>query len=210
MNADIKSSEQAVYSGDMICGASFAFRFIKRAGDIFMSLAGLILLLPLMLVTALCVKLYDGGKVIYSQERLTKGGKSFMCYKFRSMCEDAESDGVARISMYGDTRVTPVGRIIRKYHIDELPQLINILKGEMSVVGPRPERPELAAQIEKDLPEFRQRLCVKAGLTGYAQVKGRYTTLPSEKLRMDMIYINNMSAGLDIKLILLTVVELFK
>jgi len=148
--------------------------------------------------------------VLYRQPRLTKNGKVFHVLKFRSMRVDAEKDGVARLSTGDkDDRITPVGRIIRKVRIDELPQLLNILGGSMSVVGPRPERPEIAEQYEKELPEFRLRLQVKAGLTGYAQVYGKYNTTPYDKLQMDLMYIANPSFLEDLRIIFATVKILF-
>ena len=177
------------------------YLFVKRAFDVFASLLGLVLLSPLLLVTALAVKLSDGGPVFYKQVRLTKDGERFEIYKFRSMRVDAEKDGVARLSTgENDPRITPVGRLIRACRLDELPQLINILKGDMTIVGPRPERPEIAAEYEKQLPEFALRLQVKAGLTGYAQVYGKYNSSPYEKLEFDLMYINEMSILTDLEL----------
>lgn len=190
-------------------GLSAESLIIKRAFDLTLSLIGCIIASPIMLITALCIKLYDGGPVFYTQDRLTQGGKVFKVYKFRSMRTDAEKDGVARLAGENDDRITPVGKVIRKVRIDELPQLLNILKGDMSIVGPRPERPELAAENEKIMPEFRYRLKVKAGLTGYAQVLGKYNTTPYDKLRLDLMYIEQYSLLLDIKLILMTVKILF-
>ena len=129
--------------------------------------------------------------------------------KFRSMRVDAEKDGVARLATENDDRITPIGKIIRKIRFDELPQLINILRGDMTIVGPRPERPEIAEQYEKDIPSFGLRLQVKAGLTGYAQIYGRYNTEPLDKLKMDLIYINRMSVMEDLRLIFATVKILF-
>lgn len=185
------------------------YLFIKRAIDIVAALAGIVVLSPFMLVTAIAIKLYDRGPVLYKQTRLTKGHKEFKVLKFRSMRVDAEKDGVARLSTEHDDRITPIGKIIRKIRFDELPQLFNILKGDMTIVGPRPERPEIAKQYEKDIPSFGLRLQVKAGLTGYAQVYGRYNTEPYDKLKMDLIYINNMSLGEDLRLMFATVKILF-
>ena len=137
------------------------------------------------------------------------GGKEFYVYKFRSMIADAEKDGVARLAEANDDRVTPVGKVIRRFRIDEFPQLINILKGEMSLVGPRPERPELTDEYDKEMPEFKFRLKVKAGLTGYAQVMGKYDTTPYDKLKMDLMYIEKYSVLLDMKIILMTVKTMF-
>ncbi len=182
----------------------------KRIMDFVLSLVALIVLSPVFLVTALAIKKEDGGPVFYKQVRLTKNGEEFEILKFRSMRTDAEKDGVARLSTGDDDdRITKVGRIIRKCRLDELPQLINILKGEMSIVGPRAERPEIAKEYEEELPEFALRLQTKAGLTGYAQIYGKYNTTPYDKLLMDMMYISNPSIFEDIKLIFATVKILF-
>ncbi|MDE7278121.1 MAG: sugar transferase, partial [Oscillospiraceae bacterium] len=182
---------------------------VKRSADIIMSLIGIVVTSPVMLATAIAVKAYDGGPAIYKQIRVTKDGKKFNILKFRSMRTDAEKDGIARLSTENDDRITPVGKIIRACRIDELPQLFCILKGTMSIVGPRPERPEIIERYEKILPSFSLRLQVKAGLTGYAQVYGRYNTEPYDKLQMDLMYINNMSLSFDIGLIFATVKVLF-
>lgn len=145
-----------------------------------------------MLITAAAIKLCDHGPVLYKQVRLTKDSKEFKLLKFRSMVVNAESDGVARLASDGDKRVTPVGKFIRKVRLDELPQLFNIFKGDMSVVGPRPERPEISREYEKEMPEFAFRLKVKAGLTGNAQVVGKYNTTPYDKLKLDLMYIENI------------------
>ena len=189
--------------------ASLEYMIAKRLFDIAASLAALIVLSPVMLIIALAIKLGDGGPVFYKQTRCTKDGKLFGILKFRSMRVDAEKDGVARLASDNDDRITPVGKFIRACRIDELPQLINILKGDMSIVGPRPERPEIAAEYEKTLPAFQLRLQVKAGLTGYAQVYGRYNTEPYDKLQMDLIYINRMSFVEDLKIIFATIKILF-
>ena len=189
---------------------SLAFRVIKRLFDIVASSAALLVLSPVMLVTAIAIKDYDGGPIFFRQNRLTKDCRIFSMLKFRSMCVDAEKDGIARLSSGDqDPRITPVGRIIRKTRIDELPQLVNIIKGDMSIVGPRPERPEIAQQYEKELPEFALRLYVKAGLTGYAQVYGKYNTLPGDKLRMDLLYISKASVWKDLQIIFATIKILF-
>ena len=163
-----------------------------------------------MLLTALAVKLQDGGPALYKQKRLTIGGREFYVYKFRSMRVDAEKDGVARLASAGDSRITPVGSFIRKVRLDELPQLFNILKGDMSFIGPRPERPEIIRQYVEEMPEFVFRMRVKAGLAGYAQVYGKYNTTPYDKLKLDLSYIENYSVWLDIKLMLLTLKILIK
>lgn len=188
---------------------SLFYLTIKRVFDIVSSLLAILVLSPVMGAVALAVKLGDGGPVLYKQTRLTQDARAFEILKFRSMRTDAEGDGVARLAIENDDRVTPVGRVIRATRLDELPQLFNILKGEMSVVGPRPERPEISAAYEREMPEFRLRLQVKAGLTGLAQVYGRYNTEPSSKLKMDLMYINRMSAWEDLKIILATIKILF-
>lgn len=189
------------------CGRSnpsIIYVLVKRAFDIIASTAGILLFSPFMLIIALLIKLHDEGPVLYKQCRLTKDGKTFNILKFRSMRTDAEKDGVARLASENDNRITPVGKVIRTIRFDELPQLLNILKGDMSIVGPRPERPEIVAQYEEKFPEFHLRLQVKAGLTGYAQVNGKYNTTPYDKLQMDLIYIANQSLVEDIKLMLMT------
>ena len=186
--------------------ASPEYLLMKRIIDIVLSLIALIFLSPVLILTAAAVKLTDGGPVFYKQIRLTKDGKPFRIIKFRSMRVDAEKDGVARLSTGDqDERVTRVGRIIRKARIDELPQLLNILKGDLSICGPRPERPEIAAQYCEEMPEFALRLQAKAGLTGYAQVYGKYNTTPYDKLQMDLMYIAHPRIIEDIKIMLATV-----
>lgn len=186
------------------------YRVIKRMFDIVISACGLIVLSPIMLITAIAIKVYDKGPAFYRQTRLTRNEKEFRIIKFRSMRVDAEKDGVARLSKgENDDRITPIGRIIRTCRLDELPQLWNILIGDMSIVGPRPERPEIAEQYYKTMPEFNLRLQVKAGLTGYAQVYGKYNTDPYEKLEFDLLYINHMSVVTDLQLIFSTFGILF-
>ena len=191
------------------CNPSVWYLVVKRGMDIVLSLAALVILSPLMLVTAAAIKLYDGGPVFYKQIRLTKDRKEFYVYKFRSMRVDAEKDGVARLASQGDDRITPVGKVIRSLRIDELPQLLCILMGTMTIVGPRPERPEIAEQYEKEMPEFALRLQAKAGLTGYAQVYGKYNTSPYNKLQMDLQYIGSMGLVTDLKIIFATIKVLF-
>ncbi len=186
-------------------GLDFEQRILKRTFDIVFSLAALILLSPFMLITALAVKLYDGGDIFYKQKRLTIDGREFYIYKFRSMIADAEKSGTPQLASENDPRITPVGKFLRKVRLDELPQLLNILKGEMSVVGPRPERPELTELYKQEMPEFEFRLKVKAGLTGYAQVTGVYDTSPYDKLKMDLMYIENYSFRMDLQIILMTI-----
>lgn len=184
---------------------------IKRLFDIVSSAAAILVTSPLMIAVAIAIKIYDGGPVLYKQTRLTKDGRHFQVLKFRSMRTDAEKDGVARLSTgENDSRITPVGRLIRACRLDELPQLFNILGGSMSVVGPRPERPEIAEQYEKEMPEFKLRLQAKAGLTGYAQVYGKYNTIPYDKLQMDLMYISNPSFLEDLRIMFATVQILFQ
>ena len=189
---------------------SIWYLLYKRLGDIFVSSIALIILSPIMLVVAVIIKATDGGTVLYRQCRLTIDGKKFDVLKFRSMRMDAEKDGVARLSTgAADDRITPIGRFIRAVRIDELPQLINILKGDMSIVGPRPERPEIFEEYVKEMPEFALRLQTKAGLTGLAQVYGRYNTTPYDKLLMDLSYIANPSLARDFIICLATIKILF-
>ena len=182
---------------------------VKRSIDILASGLGLILASPFMLIVAAAIKLEDRGPIFFKQQRVTKGNEPFYVLKFRSMIVDAEKDGVARLATKGDSRITKVGKIIRMTRLDELPQLINILKGEMSLVGPRPERPEIMADYMKDWPEVEYRTKVKAGLTGLAQVKGKYNTTPQDKLLFDLLYIERYSLWLDVKLILMTLKIMF-
>lgn len=186
------------------------YLFIKRLLDIVISAVALVVLSPIFLITAIVIKATDHGPVFYKQIRLTKDGKEFGILKFRSMRVDAEKDGVARLSSGDhDDRITPVGKVIRACRIDELPQLLNILRGELSIVGPRPERPEIAAQYCEEMPEFSLRLQAKAGLTGYAQVYGKYNTTPYDKLTMDLMYIAHPSIVEDFKIMFATVKILF-
>ena len=190
-------------------GLSIDQRAAKRVMDMVISGIGIVITSPIMLIIALAVKLYDRGPVFYFQERLTVGGRSFMICKFRSMCVDSEKNG-ARLASKHDSRITPVGKVLRNLHLDELPQLFNVFKGDMSLVGPRPERKTIMCEYEKELPEFYYRLKVKAGLTGYAQVYGKYNTTPYDKLKLDLFYIENYSFLLDIKLIFMTVKIFFQ
>ena len=188
---------------------SITERIIKRTFDIFFSVFCLIILSPLMILISTAIFLYDRGPVFYRQTRYTKNGKTFKILKFRSMIPNAEKDGVARLAADNDSRITPVGKFIRATRLDELPQFFNILSGDMSFVGPRPERPEIADEYVKEVPEFMFRLKVKAGLTGYAQIFGKYNTTSYDKLKLDMIYVENCSILMDIKLMLLTLKVIF-
>lgn len=180
------------------------YEVIKRGLDIVGATVGVIPALVLITIFGLLVKIETPGKVFYSQERLGKNGKSFKLYKIRSMHSDAEKDG-AKWADQNDERVTKIGKIIRNTRIDELPQLLNILKGEMSIVGPRPEREIFTIQFEEEIPGFSQRLNVKPGLTGWAQVNGGYDISPREKLEYDLYYIKNRSLRLDFKILFKTV-----
>jgi len=185
-------------------GLTIEQRFFKRIFDIVFSIIGIILTSPVMLVSAILIKATSKGNVIFTQERVTNNNRVFDIYKFRTMYEGAEKDTGPVLSGVDDPRVTSVGRFLRKFRIDELPQLFNVLWGEMSIVGPRSERPYFVEQFIKDIPDYKYRNEVKAGITGYAQILGNYDTLPEDKLRYDLLYIKNYSLLLDIKLILQT------
>lgn len=190
-------------------GLSIGQKFIKRTLDIILCAIALGVLSPVFMIVAILIKADDGGRILFRQKRVTRDGKLFTIYKFRSMREDAEKDG-AQFTIDDDPRITKVGRGLRRSRLDELPQLINILKGDMSIVGPRPERIENYEMYESEIPEFRYRTKVKAGLTGYAQVYGKYNTTAYDKLRLDLMYIENYSIILDIKLVLMTFRTLFQ
>jgi len=190
-------------------GMSTLEKIVKRFFDIVLSLIALIILSPVLIITGLAIKLEDHGPIFFTQERSTIGGKTFMILKFRSMVVDAEKDGRPHPAGEHDDRITKVGSIIRSTRIDELPQLINILKGDMSIVGPRPERVEHVEAYTAEIPEFVFRSKMKGGLTGYAQVYGKYNTTALDKLKMDLIYITNYSLLLDLQIIFETVKILF-
>jgi len=185
-------------------GLSVEQQWIKRLEDIILSVLMLILFSPVFLIAFIGIKCTDGGPIFYKQDRLTQNGEIFMIYKFRTMVVDAEKKTGAVLASEHDPRILPIGRILRATRLDELPQILNILRGDMSLVGPRPERPGLAAEIEKEIPEFQYRLKVKAGLTGYAQVYGKYNTTSYDKLKLDLTYIRKYSLLLDLKLIIMT------
>ncbi|MEK4867684.1 sugar transferase [Bacillus mycoides] len=180
------------------------FLGIKYLLDFMFSLVGLIVLMPVILIFSILIVLESPGSPFYLQERLGLNGKRFRVIKLRSMRNDAEKNG-AKWAEKNDPRVTKIGLFIRKTRIDELPQLFNILKGEMSLVGPRPERPIFTEKFERDIPGFKKRLEVKPGLTGWAQVNGGYEITPKEKLNLDVYYINHASIILDFKIIIKTV-----
>lgn len=211
----IKGSDQLhLFDTPILLSREFSLkieqRIAKRTIDVVCALILLVISSPIQLITAIAIKLYDGGPVLYKQIRCTQNGREFEILKFRSMKQDAEKDGVARLAAKNDSRITPIGKFIRAVRIDELPQLFNILKGDMSFIGPRPERPQIIAQYMEEMPEFALRMKVKAGLAGYAQVYGKYNTTPYDKLKLDLSYIENYSLWLDIKLMLLTLKILFK
>ena len=185
-------------------------RFIKRLGDIVVSGIMLIPAGLIMIGVGIAIKKEDHGPIFYKQARVTRDGKVFNILKFRSMIVDAEKNGMSIPATGKDPRITKVGNVIRPTRIDELPQLINILKGDMSIVGPRPERTEHVKAYTEKVPEFELRNKVRGGLTGYAQIYGRYNTSAYDKLRLDLMYIENYSLFLDIKLIFMTLQIIFK
>lgn len=189
------------------CALTLEQRIAKRTMDILFSAAALIVVSPIMLICALTIRLEDGGPIIFRQKRATRGGRIFEIYKFRTMRPNAQAD---RSATDDDARITKTGAFLRRYRLDELPQFVNILKGDMSVVGPRPEMLTNIEQYTHDLPEFSYRLRVKAGLTGYAQIAGKYNTLPRDKVLLDLMYIENYSLWEDIKLIFKTVTVFYK
>lgn len=187
-------------------GLTLEQRFIKRVMDIVISLVALIITSPLMLLAVIMIKMDDHGSIIFKQNRATRDGKIFSVYKFRTMKENVENYSVVE----NDDRVTRVGKVLRKYRIDEIPQFFNVLKGDMSVVGPRPEMLANIFNYTSVLPEFEYRLRVKAGITGHAQIAGKYNTSPKDKLILDLTYIEEYSFWLDLKLLFQTIIVLFK
>ena len=189
---------------------SYPQRIVKRTFDLVVCSIALIIASPFMLIIAAAIKLEDGGPVFFKQKRATYDGKTFDILKFRSMIVDAEKYGHSIPATEKDPRITKVGNVIRAIRFDELPQLLNIIKGDMSIVGPRPERVEHMQAYGQEVPEFDFRLKVKGGLTGYAQIYGKYNTSPYDKLRMDLMYVENYSFFNDLKLILMTLRILLK
>jgi len=220
MESTISAAPQISIDREKTLRSHRRYWVLRRAQDIVFSLLALILLAPLALLISLAIVLDSPGDgAIFRQRRVGRDGKLFWLYKFRTMCPDAEEqlnellsqnqmDGPV-FKIKGDPRITRVGRFLRKTSLDELPQLLNILKGDLSIVGPRPERPEIAAQYCEEMPEFALRLQAKAGLTGYAQVYGKYNTTPYDKLQMDLMYIAHPSLIEDLKIMLATVKILF-
>lgn len=188
---------------DIVKGGSL-FNAYQRVMDIVLCLIALIIGIPLMVIFGVLIKIEDNGPAVYKQERVGKGGKCFYLYKLRSMRTDAEKFG-AQWAEKDDPRITKIGKFIRKTRIDEIPQLFNILRGDMGIIGPRPERPMFTVQFDEEIPGFINRLSVKPGLTGWAQVNGGYEATPAEKLEDDLYYIKNRSFLLDMKIIFKTV-----
>jgi exopolysaccharide biosynthesis polyprenyl glycosylphosphotransferase len=186
-------------------GLTIEQRIIKRAMDIVISSLGLILTSPLLLIVSIIIKLHDGGSVFFKQERVTENNRMFNLYKFRTMVEDAEKHTGPVLATDKDTRITPIGRFLRASRIDELPQLFNVLKGDMSIVGPRPERPYFVDQFNEEIDGFKYRVYVKAGITGLAQILSNYSTDPETKAKYDLMYIKNYSVLLDIIIIFNTI-----
>ena len=187
-----------------IVNDSFLFKIYHRVLDIILSVIGLVISIPFVIIFGFLIKKEDGGPIFYKQDRLGKDGKVIFIYKLRSMRINAETNG-AIWAEKNDPRITKVGRFIRKTRIDEIPQFLNILKGEMSIIGPRPERPTLTMEFNEKIPGFINRLVVKPGLTGYAQVNGGYEISPEDKIKEDLYYIKNRSVFLDFSILLKTI-----
>lgn len=194
-------SEELDYS---IVNDSFLFKIYHRVLDIMIGIVGLVISIPILIIFGIMIKKEDGGPIFYKQDRLGKDGKVIFIYKLRSMRVDAEKNGAVWAEK-NDPRITKVGRFIRKTRIDEIPQFLNILKGEMSIIGPRPERPTLTMEFNEKIPGFINRLVVKPGLTGYAQVNGGYDVTPKEKLDKDLYYIENRNIKLDLQIVVKTI-----
>lgn len=180
-------------------------KLLKRLFDIVFSFIAIIVLSPLMIIIAIAIKVSSEGPVLFKQERVTQNNKLYNVYKFRTMIKDAEKLTGPVLATEKDSRITAIGLFLRATRLDEIPQFFNVFLGDMSIVGPRPEREFFIEQFKKELPEFEYRVAVKAGITGLAQVMGKYTTTPEDKLRYDLLYIRNYSFGLDLQLLLQTV-----
>jgi exopolysaccharide biosynthesis polyprenyl glycosylphosphotransferase len=183
--------------------SSATYLMVRRLCDIVLAIAGLVAVMPLLVISSIAIKLDTKGTVFYRQERVGAKGKYFQLLKLRTMEMDAEKNG-PRWAGINDPRVTRIGKFLRKTRIDELPQLINVLKGDMSIIGPRPERPVFTEIFNQKTPGFIKRLAVKPGLTGWAQVNGGYDITPEEKLAYDLEYIRKRSFFLDVKILFLT------
>jgi exopolysaccharide biosynthesis polyprenyl glycosylphosphotransferase len=190
-------------------GLSFEQILVKRLMDIIISILGLTVMAPILLIASVAIKFYDGGPILFKQERVTEENKIFELYKFRSMIVDAEKNTGPVLATDKDPRITPLGKLLRATRVDEFPQLINVLKGDMSLVGPRPERPYFVEKYNCEIEEFKYRVYVKAGVTGLAQILGKYSTNPENKAKYDLLYIRNYSLMLDIKIIFNTVKIMF-
>ncbi|NLA85497.1 MAG: sugar transferase, partial [Clostridiales bacterium] len=188
--------------------ANFGFGVVRRIFDLVFALIASVVCIPVIVIFGLLIFLQDGGPVFYLQERVGLQGKHFMIYRLRSMRLDAEANG-AQMAEEDDPRITKIGRFIRKTRIDELPQVINVFKGDMSIIGPRPERPIFVVQFNEEIPGFIERLRVKPGITGWAQVNGGYDISTKEKLDLDMYYINHQSIFLDMKILFKTIKIIF-
>lgn len=209
LDTEIKSNDELKINKDKFGNKKWFYEIYKRVLDIASSLLGLIIGFPIMIIVAILIKIDDKGPIFYTQERLGKNEKKFLVYKIRSMRVDAEKYGGAQWAQKDDPRVTKIGKFIRKTRIDEIPQLFNILKGDMSLIGPRPERPELTYKFNEEIPGFINRLKIKPGLTGWAQVNGGYDITPEEKMIWDIEYINNRNFILDMRIILKTIKVIF-
>lgn len=207
MRTKIMENQPQVYFGDMNVNG-ILYPLCKRTFEVLFSLLLLVATLPVLLVTAIAIKLESPGGVFYKQERVGKNGKTFNVWKLRSMRNDAEKNG-PQWAAKNDARVTRVGNFIRKTRIDELPQIFNVLAGDMSLIGPRPERPIFTEQFDQEIPGFKNRLLVKPGLTGWAQVNGGYEMTPAEKLELDMYYIEKQSFALDSQIFFRTIKVVF-
>ncbi|MDB3307245.1 UDP-phosphate N-acetylgalactosaminyl-1-phosphate transferase [Clostridioides difficile] len=199
--ADKEIASEIDYS---IVKGTVLFDLYQRIMDLVLSIIGLVIGLPLIAIFGILIKIEDKGPITYKQERLGKCGRRFYIYKLRSMRTDAEKFG-AQWAEKDDPRITKVGKFIRKTRIDEIPQLFNILKGDMGLIGPRPERTNFTVQFNEEIPGFINRLAIKPGLTGWAQVNGGYEITPEEKLKEDIYYIKNRSILLDFKILFKTV-----
>ena len=189
-----------------LLGLNAEQNFFKRIFDFILALLALVITFPIVILAAIAIKIEDRGAIMFKQNRATRGGRIFSVYKLRTMKENVNN----YLSVVDDERITKVGKVLRRFRIDEIPQFINVLKGDMSIVGPRPEMLANIFNYTNDLPEFEYRLRVKAGITGYAQIAGKYNTSPRDKLVLDIMYIEEYSLWLDIKLIFQTLVVLFK
>lgn len=198
------ADSQARTEGLQNTNSSGLYSVVKRTFELFFSIALLLFTLPVLVLTAIAIKLESKGPIFYTQERVGLNGCRIFIIKLRSMRTDAEKNG-PQWAAKNDPRVTRVGRFIRKTRIDEVPQLINVIKGDMSLIGPRPERDVFTEKFSKEIPGFKKRLSVKPGLTGWAQVNGGYDSTPAEKFSLDMYYIQRQSLALDLRILYRTV-----